>query len=579
MPAGARSFLLFVALATLPSTAGAQRGELREAFDLERRGRHEAAARLFFEALADQPAHLSALLGLERVLQRLDRLDSIVPYVESAISLQPSNRSMRALQLRVWAMLAEPESLTVAAGRWIELAPDSPEPYREWAMALSQSGDTVRAQHVLADGASRLGNATLAQDMAELSVSAGDWLEAVGQWRDAAEWNPSLLSAATASLSPAPPDVRQLIVGFLVGERATATGGRLAAELLVVWDRPLEGWTVLDGSLPTDRQVAVSVLRRFADRARSASPPDGARAQAYALERIGELAAGPASERAYIDAARAFADAGDRRAAERMLQRISGRSETGERAAADAMSSLIGVMAKSGKVREAEEQFHQWKDRLRADEVAILREGIAGAWIMADELEKAEAVLEDDSTVSTFAVRGWIALFRGDLISAGENFRRAGPRAGSSEDATERIAMLALLQRIEPESAPELGRALHLLTRGDSGQAVSRLHKAASALPRQGGRPDVLVLAGRIAVGRRDARRAETLLLAALEIDPDGVAAPVAKLELARAYIQLKEAEAARNQLEDLILSHSESAIVPQARRLLEHVRGNIPRS
>jgi FimV-like protein len=530
MPAGARSFLLFVALATLPSTAGAQRGELREAFDLERRGRHEAAARLFFEALADQPAHLSALLGLERVLQRLDRLDSIVPYVESAISLQPSNRSMRALQLRVWAMLAEPESLTVAAGRWIELAPDSPEPYREWAMALSQSGDTVRAQHVLADGASRLGNATLAQDMA-------------------------------------------------VGERATATGGRLAAELLVVWDRPLEGWTVLDGSLPTDRQVAVSVLRRFADRARSASPPDGARAQAYALERIGELAAGPASERAYIDAARAFADAGDRRAAERMLQRISGRSETGERAAADAMSSLIGVMAKSGKVREAEEEFHQWKDRLRADEVAILREGIAGAWIMADELEKAEAVLEDDSTVSTFAVRGWIALFRGDLISAGENFRRAGPRAGSSEDATERIAMLALLQRIEPESAPELGRALHLLTRGDSGQAVSRLHKAASALPRQGGRPDVLVLAGRIAVGRRDARRAETLLLAALEIDPDGVAAPVAKLELARAYIQLKEAEAARNQLEDLILSHSESAIVPQARRLLEHVRGNIPRS
>jgi FimV-like protein len=579
MPVGARSVLLTVAFVMCSSGAEAQRGELREAFELERRGRHEAAARLYLAALTEQPTHLSALLGLERVLQQLDRLDSIVPYVASAIALQPSNRSIRALELRVWAMVGEPESLTVAAGRWIERAPDSPEPYREWAMALVQSGDTVSGQQVLADGAKRLGNATLAQDMAELSVDAGDWYEAVRQWGSAVQWNPSLLSAAAGSLSRAPSELRQQIVGILVAEYDVAIGGRLAAELLVGWDRPLEGWTVLDRSLPGDRQVAVSVLRRFADRARSARPPDGARAQAYALERVGELAAGPASERAYIDAARAFAEAGDRRAAERMLQRVSGRSQTGERAATDAMAALIGVMAKSGKVEEAEGQFHQWKDRLSADDVAMLREAIARAWITDDNLDRAEAMLADDSTVSTFATRGWIALFRGDLTSAGESFRRAGPRAGSVEDATERVTVLALLQRIEPESAPELGRALHLLAQGDSAEAVSRLQRAANGLPRQGGRPDVLAFAGRVAVERGDARRAETILVDALEVDSAGVAAPVAKFELARAYIQLGRHEAARDRLEGLILSHSESAIVPRARRLLDQVRGDVPRS
>ena len=77
-----------------------------------------------------------------------------------------------------------------------------------------------------------------------------------------------------------------------------------------------------------------------------------------------------------------------------------------------------------------------------------------------------------DSSITTLALRGWLALYRGDLLAATEYFRAAGPTAHSREEATRRTIMLALLQNIRRDSLPQLGRALLLLEQGDTSGAM-----------------------------------------------------------------------------------------------------------
>ena len=90
--------------------------------ELERAGQYEEAAARYVESLKLNPATLSALLGLERVLVPIDRLPSIVSPVDSALVLQPDNRSIRSLELRVWVTLEERDSLDAAAAvTWLRV--------------------------------------------------------------------------------------------------------------------------------------------------------------------------------------------------------------------------------------------------------------------------------------------------------------------------------------------------------------------------------------------------------------------------------------------------------------------------
>ena len=132
---------------------------------------------------------------------------------------------------------------------------------------------------------------------------------------------------------------------------------------------------------------------------------------------------------------------------------------------------------------------------LAADDRAALRLSLAQARIARGELDRATAVLGDDSSVAALAQRGWIALYRGDLKGAMDAFRIAGPYATDRAAATDRTAMMALLQRVQEPSSPELGAALLTLARGDSVAAVGALRHAAGRLPVQGGRLEVLLLA------------------------------------------------------------------------------------
>src|SRR5205807_1682024 len=193
------------------------------------------------------------------------------------------------------------------------------------------------------------------------------------------------------------------------------------------------------------------------------------------------------------------------------------------------------------------------------------RKRLARARIRRGELDLADSVLLGDSSVAALALRGWVALYSGDMKGAQQMFRAAGPYAGDRRDATERSGVLALLQQLPGDRFPELGSALLLVARGDSARAVQSLRLAAGRLETAGGggggRADILLLAGRIAV-RLDTVQQRTALTLFAEVagaPGRGAAAPAAELEWARLLLRQQKPAEAIAHLEHLILAYPES--------------------
>src|SRR5439155_417201 len=80
--------------------------------------------------------HLPALLGLERVLPSLSRLPELLPAAQRAVAASPGNAALRAVLLRTYVALNEPDSARAVAQRWTAEQPRAEAPYREWAIAL-----------------------------------------------------------------------------------------------------------------------------------------------------------------------------------------------------------------------------------------------------------------------------------------------------------------------------------------------------------------------------------------------------------------------------------------------------------
>jgi tetratricopeptide (TPR) repeat protein len=580
MPSGLRAptlAALLTALVVLPALSQERASPIQAALRNERQGRLGEAADLYSLALDQSPDDVTALLGLERVLRRLGRVGAVLPYAARAVEAQPGNEMIRELEFRATTALGQRDSVAAVASRWMAALPASPRPYREWAFWLAQRGDLTEARRVLAEGQTRLGERYLAADMGRLLVSAGEWSAAARQWRLAVSANSALVTAAGMSLERAPLLEQGPVLRVL--QEGDAPAQWLMADLLVRWGRPEEGWTVLDATLPDDAAVAAAMLRRFADGAGQRRSPEGLRAQGYALERLAEYRVGSEADRVRLEAARAFADAGELAAARRMLDRIGIDAGPESAEGAAAMAALVRVLAESGRLDEAEERYRDWEPRLLGDDAAEIRLAIAWARVTRGELDRAEQLLAGDSTVAALAVSGWVALYRGELADARARFRAAGPYARTREEITRRSAALVLLERVSADRLPALGRALLDASRGDTSAAVRGLERAAQSLSPNGGRADVLGYAGVLAASAAQYEAAESLLLAALAADPDGPAAPAAEFALGEVYWDTGRPAEAAQQLEHLILGSPESAVVPQARRLLEQVRGQVPRS
>ena len=572
--------LLVLAARSLPAQA------IGQGFELERAGQYEQAAGIYLATLRADPTNLSALLGLERVLRPLNRLGELLPAAQRAAVASPTNAALRGVLLRTYVALNEPDSGRAVALRWAAAAPRDEAPYREWAMALEDAHRHAAARDVLLVGRRALGRpGAFGIELAELSRLSGDWEGAAREWAAALEDAPVQLPNAASALAEAPDAARERIARLLTAGTPSPLTRRLAGELLLGWGQPQRAWAVFEPSVATPSADAAFALRRFADLASARSTPDARRVRALALARYADLTPEPggAAARARADAARAFIDAGDRAAARAVLERVAQDSSAPADAQRLAQRAVVEALIDGGQLDTAARQLAT-NGRLSADDRAGLRLRLARARIATGDLDRADSAVARDSSVEGLALQGWIALYRGRLKDAQGLFHAAGPYAGDRHEATERTAMLALLQQVPADSFRELGGALLLLAQGDSLHAVQALRLAAGRLATGaggGGRPDLLLLAGRVAA-RLDSAQQQTALALFDEIvhtAGEGAAAPAAELEWARLLERRAQTAEAMRHLEHLILTYPGSAVVPEARRELERAKGAIPKS
>ena len=553
---------------------------ISQGFELERQGRIEQAATMYESVLRGDSASLPALLGLERVLPPLGRLGELLPLLQRALVVD-SEPQVRALAVRTFTALEENDSAAALVRRWAAGRPGDPAPWREWAIALEDHQRFEDARNVIMEGRQALGTTTaLAIEQGELEQRVGDWQAAALAWATAAT-DPSQLPNAVSQLEDAPVDQRDRVVHALTVSGASVPARRIAAELLLGWEQPDRGWETLAATLDPPSPEAGLALRRFAERA-TGSAVAVRRVRGLALARLADYLPAPQGARMRAEAARALLDAGDRTAARAELAKLAGDPAAPAEAKSLAQSALVDAALADGQLDSAASGLA----RLEADpgssseERERLRHGLVDAWIRVGRLDRAEEALGPDSSVEALALHGWVHLYRGELKEATDAFRTAGPYAGDRETATARTAMLALLEQIDAERNPELGAALLVLARGDSSGAVAALRRVGEHMGN--GRPDVLLLAGRIAAGLGGGSQEGTavdLFSEVVRTGGAGAAAPAAELEWARILLrQAKPADAVAH-LEHLILTYPASAVVPEARRELERAKGSIPRS
>ena len=570
-------------LVALPLLAAAQ--AIGPGFELERSGRYAEAASMYMTTVRSDPVNVPALLGLERTLFVLNRMPELLPLVQRARERSPENAALRSLEVRVYASLNEPDSLEAVVTRWAATSPRSEVPYREWGLALADHRRWDEARRAYLTGRKILGGeGTLAIEMAELEQRANNWEAAAAEWSRAVVRSADVAPNAASQLADAPAPMRDRVARVLSAADAPVRARRVGAEVLLSWGRANEAWALLEPTLGDSESQGA--LRRFADLAGSISTPEGHRVRGLALNRWADLVPSPLSERARAEAVRELLDGGDRAAARKVLEGLAtDRSVPGE-ANAMAQAALLQVLIADGQLDVVEQRLAADSGRgLTADDGAALRLDLAKARIARGELDRADAALGTDSSVAAIAQRGWIDLYRGDLKGAMEAFRMAGPYAIDRAAATERTAMMALLQRIQVESSPELGAALLTLARGDTAAGISALRRAAYKLPLEGGRLEVLLLAGQAAARSPSGGEQQNVAIALFDEivrggkGSESAAVPAAELEWSRLLIRNGRASEAIPHLENLILTYPNSAFVPEARRVLERARGAIPKS
>jgi hypothetical protein len=541
---------------------------------LERRGDYGAAAAAWRAVLAARPQDLPALLGLERALTPAGRLAEMVGALRDAVT-RDASPGVLGIAIRVWTAARQPDSARAVVERWAALEPTSELPFQEWGIAAFGVRDRVSAKAAYRLGRQKLGRPdALAAELGQLAALEGDYATAAREWLSAIAKVPGYRSTALAVLGQIPASGRAALLRELSGLQAP--GERLAAALLLRWGDPLAAVQRLTGAFPARSPEAVEALQETLESLRGPPTSELLIARAVLLEALAQRVAPTQRSRLLLDAAQAYADAGDQAAARRLLASLAADSSASPALAASATSTLVGVMIEEGGVEEADRRFRELAPLLGPEERQRLALRLAQGWVRAGRLPRADSLLGADSSVEAQAIRGKIALFQGRLSAARGALADAGPFTGERAAATERVGLLGLLQVLEQDSLPALGSALFQLERRDSSGAALALEQLAGTLPPEHGGAELLLLAGRIHAGLGSNADAERLFrqAAALAV-PAGSAA--AEFALADLLVRSGRTTLAIAALEHLLLTWPTSAVVPQARRLLDVARGAVP--
>ncbi len=574
---GSRTSRILLALLLLPAAvARGQRTppETARALDLERRGDYAGAAAAWRSFLATHPNELSALLGLERALTPLNRLGEMVPMVQAAARTAPS-AAVWGLAIRVWTSVSQPDSALVAVERWSVLEPGSDAPFQEWGIAAMAQRDrpTAKAAYLLGRTRLKRPNA-LAAELGQVAAMEGNYPLAAREWTLALETTPGYRASALAVLGQVPAADRQTLLDAL-SANGSVQAERIAAGLLARWGDPLAAARRLLAGAP-GRERDPATLQELLDDLRGNATPDLHRARGLLLETLADRERGGRRGQRRLQAAQAYAEAGDQLAARRMLAQLAQDPDATPGIAAAATSTLVGVLVDEGSLDEADRRFRELSGSLSEEERQRLGLRLASGWLRAGRLGRADTLTAADSSIEALAVRGRILLYRGDLAGAAGLLRDAGPFTGDRLAATGRLGVLGLLQVIEADSSPELGQALFKLERRDSAAAAAELEAIGAGLKPERGGSELLLLAGRVRSGLGQSAQAESLLRQVMR-SPAAASSAAAAYALAELQLKGGRRPEAIATLEQLLLAHPTSAVIPQARRLLDVARGAVP--
>lgn len=555
--------------------AGQQSEALSKGYDLERRGNYAGAEAIYLGVLDQHPADLGALLGLERVLVPLNRPTDLVTPLRAALAADSTQGIIYGIAIRTWTSMGQPDSVRLAALRWARQHPDDDAPYREWGAAMLAMQNRAGARQAYTMGRERLGKSdALSAELAQLAVQEQNYREATKEWIVAVGELAGYRGTAVSTLSPAPAAMRPELLAMM--DAAPGPAGRgMAIDLRARWGDPLGALQRLMAGLPGNAQAARDQLQQFLAVLRPIATRDAIRARARVYEALADRVPAAQQPSVRLEAAKLYGEGGEPADARRMLSLLA-RDRSSPAIAVGAASTLVELLVAADSIEAAAAQLASMPDLLDAQESARLNRLVASGWMTRGSFARADSMVAGDSSVDGLALRGRLALVRGDLKGASAALKEAGPFAGTQAEATERGALLALLQPIEQDSMPALGAAFLALARRDTAGAVERFSAVATQLPPAKGGAELMVYAGRLDAAQGQAAAAESLFRKAVTKEAPAAAA-AAELELGRLYLALARPKDAIAVLEDLVLNYSGSPLVPQARRLLDIAKGAVP--
>ena len=552
----ATTALVVPAHASAQRTFGADAPSLVRALDLEQRGLNQEAATAFRDALHGSDM-LAALLGLERVYAAMSRSDSLVPIADSIARAHPSEPLVQIVRLRVLLYARRPAAANAAFAEWSKREPSEIMPYREYARLLLDAGDLRTADSVISAARGLPGgNRALAAERARVQSARGEWSQAAASWRDAVENGPHLVPEAAFALGAAAGDARDDIRRALTGETRSSPARLLLAQLELMWGSPAAAWSALSTLPPNDSTAAA--WRDFGERAEGSEAWLPARDAWRAVLGASKCDAESAL-RAADDAVRGGDPIGALAVLDEHPCAASGPSHAKVSAAL-----RVRALAQAGRPQEATAALARLQ--LTDDERRVLTTDVAWAWVRAGDTGKARAMMGDALVDDTTGVRGWLALYDGDVATARTALREVGT---PSSDA---VRAQAIIARTRGDRAPRLGSAFLALARHDSARAAVEFEAAATELPDAASL--LLASAAEIRYARGEGAAAIAIWQHILGDYGDSADAAPAELALARALLASGDRAGAKAHAEHLILTYQSSALVPQARRLLETLGG-----
>lgn len=509
------------------------------------------------------PDPTGAVLGLERCLHMVGHPDSLLPLLDTLFVRKPTDPTLRVVQLRTLSTVRNDAGLKRAFSEWVALAPREPAPYREYARILLDMGRALAADSVLASAERALGSKTeIAAEFAQMQAALGLWTKAAQSWREASQHRSYLERAAVFSLFQAPAELRDSIRQILREPPVAVNARRVLAGLEVRWHAPLEGWAALSELQPTD-----TVIRIWTDFAAEAED-----SEAWLTARDAWVSAFKArpSERGYaVRAANAALSGDDPASAAGVLASLTGERDS---TLAPTVTLLrVRALGMMGQPRAADSLLRANDKVLDVAARQQAHRSLAWAWIRSGDLEGARSALAEagGDTEEGERVSAWISLYEGDLAAARSGLRR------TDESSNDVVTAMAFLSRTRVGRSDEAGKAFLQLARGDTAQAALMFERAADGL--KDAASFLLGTSARLHLAVSDTSRSITLWQLILSAHSDAPEAAESDLEWARVLRRRGDNAAAIERLEHLILTYSESALVPQARRELELARRAVP--